>query len=162
MAVASTLDGTEITPIVQSGTNKQVTTADYVSQILDVTPVEVAQGGTNLTSYTLGDTLYASGTTALSKLAGNVSSTEKFLTQTGTGAVSAAPVWKTLAPSDINTQYGAFHFDKTTTLTQALTNNATTANVASTTGFLTSGELIIGGEILSYTGRGGVIGERSR
>ena len=35
MPSAATLDGTEITPIVQTGVNKQVTTANYVSQVLD-------------------------------------------------------------------------------------------------------------------------------
>jgi hypothetical protein len=34
----------------------------------NATPIGVAYGGTNLTSYTLGDLLYASGTTTLSKL----------------------------------------------------------------------------------------------
>ena len=50
MPSAATLDGTEITPIVQTGLNKQVTTGDFVSQVLDVTPVTVSQGGTNATT----------------------------------------------------------------------------------------------------------------
>lgn len=50
MPAAAVLDGTEITPIVQTGTNVQVTTANYVSQVLDVNPVEVSQGGTNATT----------------------------------------------------------------------------------------------------------------
>ena len=46
MPSAATLDGTEITPIVQTGTNKQVTTANYVSQVLNVNAVLPTQGGT--------------------------------------------------------------------------------------------------------------------
>jgi hypothetical protein len=152
MPSASTLDGTEITPIVQSGTNKQVTTANYVAQVLNVHPATVAQGGTNLSSYTLGDTLYASGTTTIAKLAGNSTTTQKFLTQIGTGSASAAPIWKQIGPADINTQYGAFHFDFSTTLSQAATNTDTTLHVVSTSGFSTAGALIIGAELINYTG----------
>jgi hypothetical protein len=153
MPSAATLDGTEITPIVQTGVNKQVTTADYVSQVLDVNPVLTTQGGTNITSYTLGDTLYASATNTLAKLAGNTSATQKFLTQTGTGAASAAPIWKVLSPSDINTQYGAFYFDYSTTVSSNVGLNDTTINVVSTTGFSTAGALFIGAELVTYTGK---------
>jgi hypothetical protein len=52
-------------------------------------------GGTGQSTYVLGDLLYASGTTAISKLSGSVSATTAFLSQTGTGTVSAAPVWTT-------------------------------------------------------------------
>jgi hypothetical protein len=153
MPSAATLDGTEITPIVQSGTNKQVTTADYVSQVLDVNPVLTTQGGTDITSYTLGDTLYASATDTLAKLAGNTATTKKFLAQTGTGAASAAPVWTTLSPSDINTQYGAFYFDYSTTVSSAVGLNDTTINVVSTTGFSTAGAIFVGAELITYTGK---------
>lgn len=153
MPSAATLDGTEITPIVQSGTNKQVTTANYVSQVLDVNPVTTTQGGTDITSYTLGDTLYASATNTLAKLSGNTTTTKKFLSQTGTGAASAAPSWETLDPSDINTQYGAFYFDYSTTLSAGISNSDTTIPVASTTGFSTVGAIIIGAELITYTGK---------
>src|SRR6185437_15194238 len=58
-------------------------------------------GGTNQSSYTLGDILYSSASNTLSKLAGNTTSTRKFLRQTGTGTVSAAPTWDTLTSGDI-------------------------------------------------------------
>lgn len=108
MPAAATLDGTEITPIVQAGVNKQVTTANYVAQVLNVNPVLPTQGGTNITSYTLGDTLYASATNVLSKLAGNTTTTQKFLAQTGTGAASAAPAWTALSAASINAGHGMF------------------------------------------------------
>ena len=193
MPSAATLDGTEITPIVQSGVNKQVTTADYVSQILDVNPVLVSQGGTGattltgyvygngtsaftasttipftdttgtvgatrggtgLTTYTLGDIIYSSATNTLAKLAGNTTTVDKFLRQTGTGSASAAPVWDIINPGDINTQYGAFHYDNGSTLSAQLQNNNTTSmSVTDTSQFASSGNVLIGDEVITYTGK---------
>lgn len=123
MPAAAVLDGTEITPIVQTGVNKQVTTANYVAQVLNVNPVLTTQGGTNIKTYTLGDTLYASATNTLAKLAGNTTTTQKFLAQTGTGAVSAAPAWTALSAASINASHGIF----VSTVSQ-LNGGATIAN----------------------------------
>lgn len=41
----------------------------------------------------LGDITYGGASGVLTKLAGNITNTKKFLAQTGTGAVSAAPSW---------------------------------------------------------------------
>jgi hypothetical protein len=60
-----------------------------------------ANGGTGHNTYVLGDTLYASGATTLSKLAGNTTIAKQFLSQTGTGAVSAAPIWSSITAGDI-------------------------------------------------------------
>jgi hypothetical protein len=60
-----------------------------------------SKGGTNQSTYTLGDLLYSSASNTLAKLAGNTTSTNKFLAQTGTGTVSAAPSWVTLVSGDI-------------------------------------------------------------
>lgn len=60
-----------------------------------------AYGGTNQTTYTLGDLLYASAANTLSKLAGNTVAAKRFLRQTGTGTVSAAPAWDTVDGSDL-------------------------------------------------------------
>ena len=57
------------------------------------TAIGVTKGGTGLTSYALGDIIYASATNTLGKLAGNTTTTSKMLVQTGTGTVSSAPVW---------------------------------------------------------------------
>ncbi len=65
------------------------------------TPIGTTSGGTNITSYILGDTLYASASNVLSKLSGNITSGIQYLSQTGTGAVSAAPVWSTITGGDI-------------------------------------------------------------
>lgn len=59
------------------------------------------RGGTAQSSYTLGDTLYASAANTLSKLAGNITAVKQYLSQTGDGVNSAAPVWATIAGSDI-------------------------------------------------------------
>lgn len=61
----------------------------------------VNKGGTNITSYAVGDILYASGTTTLSKLAGNTTTTQKFLAMTGTGSAAAAPQWVEASGGDI-------------------------------------------------------------
>lgn len=58
-------------------------------------------GGTGLTSYALGDILYASAANTLAKLTGNTSATMAVLTQTGNGSVSAAPVWTSAADLSI-------------------------------------------------------------
>ena len=54
------------------------------------TDVAVADGGTNLSSYTAGDVLYASGTTALSKLAKPCTPAGQVLTF---AACACAPSW---------------------------------------------------------------------
>ena len=59
-------------------------------------------GGTGLSSYTLGDIVYSSAANTIAALAGNTTTTKKFLTQTGTGSVSAAPAWGTISGSDVS------------------------------------------------------------
>lgn len=59
-------------------------------------------GGTGLTTYTLGDIVYSSAANTLAKLAGNTTATKLFLSQTGTGGGSAAPAWAQPAASDIS------------------------------------------------------------
>lgn len=52
---------------------------------------------------TLGDTIYGGASGTGTRLAGNTTATKNFLAQTGTGSVSAAPVWTTLSASDLPT-----------------------------------------------------------
>lgn len=49
----------------------------------------------------LGDMIYGNVTPAWQRLAGNTTTTKKFLTETGTGAVSAAPGWNTIVAGDL-------------------------------------------------------------
>lgn len=79
--------GTTIT--VLHGNAAGAPTFGAVDLATDVTgSIGVAQGGTGLASYTVGDLIYASGTTTLSKLA--AVSANSFLRTTG---VTAAPAW---------------------------------------------------------------------
>lgn len=52
---------------------------------------------------TLGDVIYGGASGTNTRLAGNTTSTKKFLTQTGNGSVSAAPGWNTIVAGDIST-----------------------------------------------------------
>jgi hypothetical protein len=49
----------------------------------------------------LGDLIYGSADNTAARLAGNTTATKKFLRQTGTGSVSAAPAWDTLVETDL-------------------------------------------------------------
>lgn len=89
--VTLTLGGTPATALLQA-----------VSLTLGWTgTLSETRGGTAQSTYTLGDTLYASAANTLSKLAGNTTTAKQYLSQTGTGAVSAAPVWSAISGSDI-------------------------------------------------------------
>ena len=80
------------TPEFTGGTNIDVT-----GQTISLTgTVDETNGGTGNNAYTLGDTLYSSASNTLAKLAGNTSTTRKYLGQTGTGSASAAPTWDDL------------------------------------------------------------------
>ena len=60
-------------------------------------------GGGGLTNpmTTLGDMIDGGASGTPTRLAGNTTATKKFLTQTGNGSVSAAPVWGTIAAADV-------------------------------------------------------------
>ena len=50
----------------------------------------------------LGDVLFGNATPAWNKLAGNITTTKKYLSQTGNGSVSAAPAWSQPAFSELS------------------------------------------------------------
>ncbi len=70
-------------------------TAGWTGQLAET------RGGTAQSSYALGDTLYASAANTLSKLTGNITTAKQYLSQTGSGAASAAPAWATISGADI-------------------------------------------------------------
>jgi len=91
--------------------------------VISLNTVPVASGGTNITSYTTGDLLYASGSTTLSKLA--IGTTNYVLTSSGTAPQYVAQ--STLSVGSATTA---------TTATNA-TNTAITANSTNATNYLT-------------------------
>ena len=94
------------------------------SQVSGTLPV--ANGGTNLTTYTIGDTLYASGTTALSKL--GIGSAGQVLT-VNSGAT--APQWSTISSVSTATNLaggalGSIPYQNASGTTLFLAGNTTT------------------------------------
>ena len=85
--------------------------------------LSAARGGTGVGSYVLGDMLYSSTTNTLSTLPGNYTTTKKYLTQSGTGVVSSAPTWSTIAASELTgTSLPATIVSSSLTSTGLLTN----------------------------------------
>ena len=118
--------------------------------------VAATKGGTGQTTYTLGDTLYSSAANTLAKLAGNTTTTKQFLSQTGTGIVSAAPAWSTVSKSDV----GLGSVENTALSTWAGSSNVTTLGTISqgTWNSSTKIGLAYGGTNASITAtNGGVI-----
>jgi len=95
-------------------------------------------GGTGISSYAVGEMLYANTTTQLDKVTANTTTTKKFLSQTGNGTAGLAPVWEQPAASDI------------TGLAPSATTDTTNASN------ITSGTLPTGRLSGSYTGITGV------
>lgn len=72
----------------------------------------VASGFSNPMT-TLGDLIYEDATPAAARLAGNTTSTKKYLSQTGTGSASAAPVWAQPACADLSNAAASCSTDAT-------------------------------------------------
>lgn len=70
-----------------------------------------------LPSPVLGDTIYADGAPAWQRLPGNATTTRKFLSQTGDGTSSAAPIWAAISEADISDLGAYVKTDGSTALT---------------------------------------------
>jgi len=101
-------------PSFLSVTGSPITSSGTLAITYSGTALPILNGGTGQTSAnaafnalspvtTLGDLIYGSATNTNSRLAGNTTSTKNFLVQTGTGSVSAAPSWGTIAAADVPT-----------------------------------------------------------
>lgn len=110
--------GTTVSGLATSASGLLVTSAGSVPSIATDIPIAVTigsayiyrvggndvattDGGTGIGTYTLGDIIYSSSANVLSKLAGNTTIVKQYLSQTGTGVVSAAPAWATIDGGDI-------------------------------------------------------------
>lgn len=106
-------------------------TAPSANQVLTATDSTHATWQTPYSNpmTTLGDILYENSTPAATRLAGNTTSTNKFLTQTGTGSVSAAPAWNIIVSGDIPNN--AADTTGKSAKTDALNSATTVVNVSS-------------------------------
>jgi hypothetical protein len=121
LTAAATVVGTEVLPIVQSSATVKATVANLTPGLSTIT---AAKGGTGQTTYTIGDTLYASSTSALSKL--GIGTADYVLTSSG-----SAPQWsaslKAVAGGTGQTSYavGDILYASTTTALSKLADVAT-------------------------------------
>lgn len=167
----TTPTGTGVTSV--SGTANRITSTGGTTPVIDIDATYVGQtsittlgiittglwsantivpihGGTGLSSYTLGDTLYSNTTNSLAALPGNTTTAKQYLSQTGTGTVSAAPSWATISGSDIT---GAA-LTKTDDTNVTLTLGGTPATALIRAASLTLGWTGILGVIRGGTGLG--------
>jgi hypothetical protein len=82
----------------------------------------VSSGFTNPMT-TLGDSIYGGASGTATRLAGNITTSKQFLSQTGTGTVSAAPVWSSLSKTDV----GLGNVDNTSDLNKPVSTATQTA-----------------------------------
>lgn len=128
-----------------------VTGSGSTSITTTLATVGATKGGTGQTTYTLGDTLYSSASNTLAKLSGNTTTTRKFLRQTGTGTVSAAPAWDTVTKTDV----GLSNVENTALSTWAGSSNITTVGTLSA--LTVSGATVINS--LTYPSTDGTSGQ---
>ena len=85
LSSASTIVGTEVLPIVQSSATVKVSVANLTSGLGTII---ATKGGTGLTSFTMGDLIYADTTTTLNKLS-DVATGNALIS----GGIGVAPSW---------------------------------------------------------------------
>ncbi len=110
--------GTVTSVDVSGGTTGLTTSGGPITTSGTVTlagTLNIANGGTGQTTAitafdalspltTLGDTLYNDGSHDV-RLPGNITTTQKFLSQTGDGSISAAPSWQTIPSAGLATYF---------------------------------------------------------
>lgn len=99
---------TTTTPVLtlNSGTgNNQIVKLDSSARLPAVDGSQLTNLPSGFTNpmTTLGDIIYEDATPTAVRLAGNTTSTKKFLRQTGTGSISAVPAWDTIVAGDVPT-----------------------------------------------------------
>lgn len=78
------------------------TGSSAVPAALTISQVNTLLGNLSNPMTTTGDTIYGGSSGLATRLAGNTTATKEFLSQTGTGSASAAPVWATVASTFIS------------------------------------------------------------
>ncbi len=112
----------------------------------------------DMTFTALGDILYGGTSGAGSRLAGNTTTTKQYLTQTGTGSISAAPVWAQGAFADLagvaSIAQGGTGQISAAAAFNALSPITSTGDLVIGTGINTAGRLAIGaaGQCLTVSG----------
>ncbi len=102
----SAVSGTNVTLNIASSGSTHTFTVGWTGTLpisLGGTGQTTAAGAFNVLSpmTTLGDIIYGGTSGAGTRLAGNTTTTKQFLTQTGTGTASAAPVWGAITTGDL-------------------------------------------------------------
>ena len=92
---------------------------------------------------TLGDMIYGAASGTPTRFAGNITTTRQYLSQTGTGAASAAPAWSTITGADVTGNALTKTDDTNVTLTLGGTPSAALLRAASITVGWT-GQLAVG------------------
>ena len=87
---------------------------------------------------TLGDMIYENGTPAPDRVPGNTTTTQKFLSQTGTGSVSATPSWQVIPAQGSLTYYLTDTASSISTYLQQTTSPYTPKTTLSFTGVNTT------------------------
>jgi hypothetical protein len=103
---AGAITGTSI--IKSGGTSSQFLKADgsvdsstYLTAVTAHNLLSATHGDSTTGSALLGDIIYADANPKWTKLAGNTTTTKQYLSQTGTGAVSAVPAWSQIAITEL-------------------------------------------------------------
>ena len=161
--VTLTLGGTPATSLLRAAS----LTLGWTGQL------SIARGGTgastaaaafdNLSPMTaLGDLIYGGASGTRTRLAGNTTTTKRFLIQTGDGTISAAPSWGTISAGDIpalpyvdgtgNANYIVRWNDSNTIENSIVYDNGTNVIIGSTSDFF--GKLQVRGQISTITSSG--------
>ena len=91
----------DVVPALRDVVNALTVALTALEEQVPIGALPETNGGTGQTQYAVGDLLYSGSANHLTRLAGNITTTQMFLTQTGTGTASAAPSWTAAGPGGL-------------------------------------------------------------